>query len=219
MTPGEVELAADHQQRDRYGHDADRRGGVQHRAEARGPYEAVGEDREEEEDRDRADHGKPLGPSHESAQGRGLQEALVDLVWATARVQARWRSSGPPLGVLLERGGLILGDDLRTGEDRLAAAEDIGVVLVEPQQVHGLVPLEVGLLVDREAECAVLELRGHLRVQVEGVDLGLAAASAFAFTAVSAYGAPSVTTVSMDLSACSLAPMENCTSGMLVPWT
>ena len=41
----------------------------------------------------------------------------------------------------------------------LAAAEDIGVVRVEPQQVDGLVALEVGLLVDGEAEGAVLQRR------------------------------------------------------------
>lgn len=44
-------------------------------------------------------------------------------------------------------------------------------------------------------------------------------ASSLAFTAVAANGAPSVTTESIDVSDCSLASMEDCTSGMLVPST
>ena len=76
----------------------------------------------------------------------------------------------------------------------LAAADEVAVVLVQPERVDGQVALEVGLLVDSELDLAVLDGLGGIRVQVEGGDLRLAAGVSSALMASRAIGAPRVTT-------------------------
>ena len=54
------------------------------------------------------------------------------------------------------------------------AAEVVLVGQVEPQRVNGHVALQLRLLIDGEQDLAVLDLLGHIGVQVEGDELGRA---------------------------------------------
>src|SRR5919198_1650084 len=80
-----------------------------------------------------------------------------------------------PLRELADDVDVALVDDERPGQRRLAAAEDVAVVLVQPQRVDGLVALQVGLLVDGPLQLTGLDLGRDLGVEVERADLGLAA--------------------------------------------
>ena len=76
----EVELAADHEQRDRDGDDAVVGGRVQPArpdAEVGGPVDAAGGDREEDEDRDRAHERADVRPPEEAREEADARDALV----------------------------------------------------------------------------------------------------------------------------------------------
>src|SRR6266536_4902692 len=107
--------------------------------------------------------------------------AGVVMVPAMGYLQERWRGPGPPPptgstgsggGQLLDRGRVVLGHQVRSGQHRLPATEDVQVGLVEGQHDHRQVALEVGLLVHGEQDLAALYRLGHVRVQVEGGQLG-----------------------------------------------
>src|SRR6478735_1300978 len=66
-------------------------------------------------------------------------------------------------------------DERGAGQHRLTAAHVVAVLLVQVERGHGEVALDVGLLVDRELDLAVLDGLGRLGVEVEGDQLGLAA--------------------------------------------
>src|SRR5699024_4051288 len=61
------------------------------------------------------------------------------------------------------------------GQDRLATADRGALGRPQPQRVHGLVALDVGLLVDRPDDVAVLDRLQRLVVEVEGGHLRVAA--------------------------------------------
>ena len=219
MTPaGQVELAADHQQRHRHGHDADRRGRVEDRGEAGGPQEAVREDREEEEDGDGADDRAQFGPAH--AAGAAAMSSAAARPSAGGVAVVRRRSSGPPLRVLLRARRawslVMICGPVRTGlpPPRTSALYGRARAGPRPRSPGGRAAGR-----RRSRGCrpsgrpATLALRSKVSISA------LLPASCLALTAVAAKGAPSVTTESMDLSAWSLASMEDCTSGMLVPST
>ncbi len=70
---------------------------------------------------------------------------------------------------------LLLVDERRAGQDGLAAADVVAVLLVQVQRGDGQVALHVRLLVDRELDLAVLDGLRRVGVEVEGDELGLAA--------------------------------------------
>src|SRR5699024_935531 len=83
------------------------------------------------------------------------------------------RGGGSPhalLGVLGDLCGLVLRDDRGARQHQLAPSDLESAVGGEPDRVHGLVALQVGLLVDDEGEVAVGEALGDLGVHVEGSD-------------------------------------------------
>ncbi len=82
--------------------------------------------------------------------------------------------SGVVLDERQDRGDVAAVDEGRAGQDRLAATEDIAVLLKEIELCDGHVALQVGLLVDVELDLAVLHSLRQVRVGVEGADLGLA---------------------------------------------
>src|ERR1700712_3890676 len=65
-----------------------------------------------------------------------------------------------------------------TGEDRAPTADVVAVLQLEVQRSHRLVALDVGLLVDRELDLAVLDVLGRVGVEVEGDQLRLAVCGA-----------------------------------------
>src|SRR5437868_2423373 len=79
-------------------------------------------------------------------------------------------SPGPPLDERLQRGGVLLGDDRGAGEHRTPTAEDVAIGLQQPQLVHGVVTLEVGLLVNGEPDGTRLDQGEELLIQVERAD-------------------------------------------------
>src|SRR5215813_12936496 len=78
---------------------------------------------------------------------------------------------GAGLRELRDGRGVVLVDEARAGEDRLAAADGVGVGLEELQEHDRQVALQVLLLIDRELDGAGLDVLDHLRVEVERGEL------------------------------------------------
>ena len=119
----QVEFAADHQQRDRARHDADRRAGVQHGRQRFGRPERRRDDQEEDEDRDRADHRTHLGANQHALYTVSFLDAFVvnDLVTGDVQISLCRHVSLSPAG--LTGSGLgQLGDgvDVRLVDERRA---------------------------------------------------------------------------------------------------
>src|SRR3954447_16342981 len=82
-------------------------------------------------------------------------------------------SAGPLLGQVGDLVDVVLVDDARPGQHRLAAADGFQVLLVELEHHDRQVALLVLLLVDGEGDRAVLDALDDVLVQVEGGHLGL----------------------------------------------
>src|SRR4051812_33877397 len=85
------------------------------------------------------------------------------------------RLAGALAGELLHRRRVGLVDEAGAREDRLAAADRVGVALEQLQEHDRQVALQVLLLVDREVDRAALDALDHIGVDVERRQLGVGA--------------------------------------------
>ena len=180
----QVELAADHQQGDGDGHDADasrpksqvlaplgvanasvvtakKTKMTMRRDERRRPRAAC---------RSRAGDGDGLANRSSGGAACGWWRSVLMVLLpgggrpgprsaAGAGRPTRRRSAGAVLGELGDRVGVVLGDEGRAGVDRLAATDVVAVDALQVEPGDAQVALDVGLLVDREQELAVLDVR------------------------------------------------------------
>ena len=129
---GEVELAADHQQRDRDRHDPERRGDVGPVGDAAERAERVRRDPEERADDQRAEQRAELRAPQQARPSRPMfarRSSATGTAGAAPRrggVGGR-RSSRAGLRELLDRRGVVLGDEAGAGEHGLAAADRVRV--------------------------------------------------------------------------------------------
>src|SRR4051812_45938336 len=110
--------------------------------------------------RDSSDR-RPIRSSSGAGGGAGL----------VSRVVMEYLLPSAGRGELADEVDVGLVHQVRAGQGRLAAAQHVAVGLVEPDPVDRAVPLKEGLLVDGPLQRAGLDLRGDLRVEVEGGDL------------------------------------------------